>query len=257
MGNGVDQETNGDGVHAGRWLRVMSRGALADLVGHAVERTVRSRLPEIARERLLDLRWASTREFFVLSRRARRVRGLSKKEFMHELEASQHALLLEQRRARAEIEDLEARAAGMRSALEQHSGELGEEEDLALDGALEKELRALLGERAAESEAEIAAVIERSRQLRNLALERCFAEYRERVDVLERRLVKLKESLAHSEAALEKLAVAAEVDHGVPSIYRTVQGIAAEAALRAAKLEMLRTIFESNYEFQKPKLPPA
>ena len=96
-------------------------------------------------------------------------------------------------------------------------------------------------------------MVERARQLRTVALERCFAEYRDRVDVLERRLVKLKQSLAHSEEALEKLAAAAQVDHGIPSIYRTVQGLAAESALRAAKAEMLRTIFESNYAFQKPK----
>ena len=257
MDNGVDQETAGDGAAAGRWLRVLSRGALADLVGHAVERTVRSRLPEITRERVRDLRFASTREFFVLSRRARRVRGLSKKEFMHELEVTQNALLREQRQARAEIDDLEARAAGLRVALDQRNGELGEEEDIALDRALEKDLRALLGERAAQAEDEIAAVIERTRQLRTLALERCFAEYRDRVDVLERRLAKLKESLAESEEAIAKLAAASGEDHGIPSIYRTVQGLAAESALRAAKIEMLRNIFESNYAFQKPEVPPV
>ena len=128
---------------------------------------------------------------------------------MHELEVTQHALLVEQKRARAEIDDLETRAAGLREALEQRNGELGEEEDVALDKALEKDLRALLGARAPGSEKEIAGVVERARQLRTVALERCFAEYRDRVDVLERRLVKLKQSLAHSEEALEKLAEAA------------------------------------------------
>jgi hypothetical protein len=236
---------------AGRWLRVLSRGALADLVGHAVERTLRLRLPELARERVLDLRWTSTREFFELSRRARRVRGLSRKEFLHQLEGSKNSLLLEQQRARAEIGELETHAARLRAALAEHTGDLGPAEETELDEALAGDLRVLLGERAEAAESEIARTVERARHRRREAVERSIGGYRDRIEMLERRLVKLTDALTETEDVMAKLAAAAQIDPGIASVYRTVQGLAPESAWREAKLEMLREIFEANYAFQK------
>jgi GGDEF domain-containing protein len=67
-----------------------------------------------------------------------------------------------------------------------------------------------------------------------------------KIETLERRLRKLTDTLGQTEAELKRVAALKEVDTGVASIYRTVQGLSGEDDNAEAKRAMLQDIFEAN-----------
>jgi GGDEF domain-containing protein len=71
-------------------------------------------------------------------------------------------------------------------------------------------------------------------------------ESQKTIDNLERRVVKLTESLGLTEAELKRVAQMKNIDLGVASIYRNVQGLSTDDAGAEQKREMLKNIFESN-----------
>jgi GGDEF domain-containing protein len=71
-------------------------------------------------------------------------------------------------------------------------------------------------------------------------------ESQKTIDNLERRVVKLTESLGLTEAELKRVAQMKNIDLGVASIYRTVQGLSADEACAEQKKEMLKNVFEAN-----------
>lgn len=77
------------------------------------------------------------------------------------------------------------------------------------------------------------------------------AAARLRIDVLERRILKLTTLLGLTEEELKRVAAMKGVDLGLASIYRTVQGLSADAAERERKREMMREIFHANIELRK------
>ena len=66
------------------------------------------------------------------------------------------------------------------------------------------------------------------------------------IEQLERRVTKLTESLGLTEAELARVAKLKNIDLGLSSIYRTIQGLSGEEGNAEQKKEMLKTIFESN-----------
>ena len=71
-------------------------------------------------------------------------------------------------------------------------------------------------------------------------------ESQKQIENLERRITKLTESLSATEGALKQIAAAKNIDLGVASIFRNVQGLTLEDAMFEAKREMLKNIFEAN-----------
>ena len=71
-----------------------------------------------------------------------------------------------------------------------------------------------------------------------------------RVEQLERRITKLMKSLAETEAVLARVAEMKDLELGIESIYRTVQGLNPAEADRERKLAMMKTIFEANLEMR-------
>jgi diguanylate cyclase (GGDEF)-like protein len=70
------------------------------------------------------------------------------------------------------------------------------------------------------------------------------------LDTLRRRVAKLTQALTVTEAELRRVMALKNIDPGVASIYRTVQGLSADAANAEARLEMLARIFELNVELR-------
>jgi len=66
------------------------------------------------------------------------------------------------------------------------------------------------------------------------------------ISQLERRVAKLTESLGLTEAELKRIAKLKNIDLGVASLYRTVQGLSVEEAGAEQKKEMLKNIFDAN-----------
>ncbi|NUP97621.1 MAG: hypothetical protein HUU28_15790, partial [Planctomycetaceae bacterium] len=96
----------------------------------------------------------------------------------------------------------------------------------------------------------------------NEQLERTTREHRseaqERIELLERRIAKLSESLGMTEAELQRVMTAKSIDPGVASIYKSVQGLSATAVQAELKKTLMSKIFEANVELQKQfKTPPS
>ena len=88
---------------------------------------------------------------------------------------------------------------------------------------------------------------------REEALTKATSDHEEQVDLLERRVAKMKDLLDATEGELFALAKLKGVDSGVASIYRTVQGLREDDTAHGQKKEMLTLIFEANLELQKKK----
>ena len=71
------------------------------------------------------------------------------------------------------------------------------------------------------------------------------------VESMERRIAKLTRALRATEEELARVAAEKSVDPGVASMYRTVQGLSAEAKDTEQKLQVLARIFEANVELRK------
>ena len=71
------------------------------------------------------------------------------------------------------------------------------------------------------------------------------------VEMLERRVAKLTEHLDRTEAELRRVAAMKSIDHGIASLYDSVQGLAFDENDYEVKKEMLRGIFEANLELQR------
>jgi diguanylate cyclase (GGDEF)-like protein len=74
---------------------------------------------------------------------------------------------------------------------------------------------------------------------------------RAQIDLLERRIAKLTHILGLTEEELQRVAAMKGLDLGIASIYRSVQGLAADASQRERKLEMMRVIFEANMDLRR------
>jgi hypothetical protein len=238
---------------SGRWMRLLGREEFARLMGASIEAVLERRGgfgPGEARR----LRWEALRSFSgLLAARTRRVRTLTKSQCMAELEARHGALLRERARNQDELEGLARELAGARDA--GTSATLTPEEELALERALAADLHVLLA--SSEAKAALPRVLAREAERRRAALTGAVARERERIDQLERRLAKLRATQVEMEAALAELARRAAIDGGLPSIYRSVQGLAAGEGQREAKAEMLTRIFEQNLVLQEKFLTPA
>src|SRR5262245_8820414 len=205
----------------GRWMRVVRRDDFARLMGRAIEAAL-VRRGGLAPERARLLRKDALDRFTTLfGVGAKRVRALTRSQVVAEFERTSGEILRRRQEWNGELAGLEkelvqARAAATESALTS-------EEESALQRALAADLERVLPARGAG--VDVAGILERERQRRAQALAGVVARERERIDQLERRMTKLRAEVAHLEEQLAELARQAEIDPGVPSIYRTVQGL--------------------------------
>jgi hypothetical protein len=234
----------------GRWLRLVSRADFMRLLGAAIEEVLVRGGIEQARARRLRgdalVRFATRMKLG-----ARRVRALTKTECLAELEREHGSLLRRRLQWTEELAGLESELADVRAKTSARFLTSAEEELLAR--SLLEDARALVREGG--SEAALAAFAEREAGRRARALAAVQARERERIDVLERRVAKLCTEIQRMEGRLAELARRAELDPGLPSIYRTVQGLDEGEPERAAKAVMLARIFEQNLVLQRSLAP--
>jgi Mrp family chromosome partitioning ATPase len=77
------------------------------------------------------------------------------------------------------------------------------------------------------------------------------AAHRHQVDILERRIAKLNVLLAQAEANLLRIAAMKDVDLGIASIYRGVQGLSSEEDAQELKKMLMREIFQANMALKR------
>lgn len=88
--------------------------------------------------------------------------------------------------------------------------------------------------------------------LRRRAATAAAAKHASEIDRLDRRIHKLVESLETTESALKRVAAMKNVDLGIASLYRVVQGLASDESNAELKKQMMSLIFKANLEIQKP-----
>jgi HPt (histidine-containing phosphotransfer) domain-containing protein len=71
------------------------------------------------------------------------------------------------------------------------------------------------------------------------------------VENLQRRIHKLNESLGQTEKRLQQVAATRQVDQGISSVYREVQGVGAEDQYQERKKELMAEIFKANLALQQ------
>jgi hypothetical protein len=71
------------------------------------------------------------------------------------------------------------------------------------------------------------------------------------VENLQRRIRKLSETLQQTEQRLQHVAATKNIDSGISSLYREVQGVSLGDALATKKSELMAEIFKANLELQK------
>jgi diguanylate cyclase (GGDEF)-like protein len=76
------------------------------------------------------------------------------------------------------------------------------------------------------------------------------------IELLERRIAKLTDILGITEEELRRVAAMKGIDLGLASIYRTVQGLSQDESQYKRKREMMKTIFEANFELHQKLGPP-
>ena len=103
----------------------------------------------------------------------------------------------------------------------------------------------------------IAFAVEELYEGRRKAVEAQMAEHKRLVDQLERRVAKLTSLLGVTEEELQRVMSMKNIDDGVASIYRTVQGLAPSAAQAEQKRAMMSVIFNENLSFQKREAKAA
>ena len=81
--------------------------------------------------------------------------------------------------------------------------------------------------------------------------EQSIEDERRKVDMLERRIAKLTHLLGITEDELRRVASMKGIDLGLASIYRSVQGLADDESQKEKKREMMKVIFEANFELKQ------
>ena len=75
--------------------------------------------------------------------------------------------------------------------------------------------------------------------------------YQKEIDNLQRRIAKLTQHLGLTEEEVRRLRAMKNVEDGIASVFRDVQGISAADAEAAIKRELMQAIFEANLDLQR------
>ncbi|MEO6708524.1 MAG: hypothetical protein ABI054_10420, partial [Planctomycetota bacterium] len=83
------------------------------------------------------------------------------------------------------------------------------------------------------------------------SLELLREETDDEIDRLERRVSKLLESLERSEQLIARVSAMKNIDTGIASIYREIQGVDPFAADRENRMSLMESIFRANLELRR------
>lgn len=239
-----------------RELNYVSHQKLMAGLEEAVRAAVASRLDDLEGE-IVDSIAIDTREHFleVVRGSAKRVRGLAVSQFVREARAARDRILRQRSKARAELmrlhQEHERRSEHFQEEFDElvrHTNALGD----AQDEAMSARIRGLFG--GSEDDPDVAKLCEQvtaialmgMREERQKAVDMKVAEHNRQVANLQRRIGKLNVSLEQTEEELARIAKMKNVDLGVASIYRTVQGLSGTENNAEQKKEMMKEIFAAN-----------
>jgi len=195
-----------------------------------------------------------------LKANSKSVRGLPKDAFLREVRADKKRIEAAREAARRELEAMLVKLKNVHDQVDAREAELVAESQ-ATSRAQNAELSLKITEifeslkKGADTEEireQITAVaIGSLQEERDRSIEAQMSEHRVEVEQFERRIAKLTESLEITEDELKRIAAAKNIEVGVGSIYRTVQGLSADDNDYETKKELMSSIFAANLELQK------
>ena len=246
----------------GKRLRIVGHRPLVAALRIAVRDALQSQLGiQDAHATQAVVSFAETRLLGQLRQSGRQGRGFSKGELFDVMDAVRKHYLETQARVRSQIGQLEAELEERRGALRHEEEALLLELDRLGDPSrhpLSGRIRALLTHSSL-SQAESAELVEQLLPLvfqelqseRRKGMDVQLGQHHREIDVLQRRIAKLAESLQASEANLRRVSKMHRLDPGLASIYREVQGLSEDDSFAETKREMLAKIFEANLDLQE------
>lgn len=243
-----------------REMNLVQGGLLTRALDGALRETLREQFGELPEERLAALS-AGVRKRLVVTLKAgsKRVRGLPKAHFLREVVEDRRRIEAQKEAARAELEKLLVQLGQKRAEYQERRAQLvresfdhGLEQDQEVTELIHRAFgEALTPEQRETRDRVTSLVLESLARERQRALEEKTAQHREEVRRFELRLAKLSQSLEVTEEELRRIAAMKNIDPGIASIYRTVQGLSPDDENAEAKREMLAGIFEANLKLQK------
>ena len=244
-----------------RRMNLVGGNDLAASVDQAVRRALARHLPKLSEDLVGEVS-RSTRGslLLLLKSRSKKVRGLPKAHFLQEVEASKRKIVAEREAARHELEGMLVELGQKRVEFRQTRENLVRQtfdKGVIQDQELSEIICEALG--GANATPQMAQL---QRQITGLVLDSLQRERQKGVDEqtsahtdelkrYELRIAKLTKSLEITEEELKRIAAMKNIDPGVASIYRTIQGLNAEDGNSEAKKEMLSGIFQANLALQK------
>ena len=202
--------------------------------------------------------------FLRLKSQSKSVRGLPKQAFLREVEEDKRKIVAESERARKELEQLlselqerSSEVGRMQANLVRESRESAIVEDRAIADYIAKLFEGCQTpedyERVREQVTSL--TLGSLQEERDKSIEAQLAESRKEVEQYKRRISKLTNSLELTEEELKRIAAAKNIDLGVQSIYRTVQGLSSGDDDYETKKELMSSIFQANLDLQKNRTP--
>jgi hypothetical protein len=246
-------------VAPGRPLKIIGREPLESSIEAAVERSLARHLKGLSPQRQKAIRDSVRSEFLRLIRRnGRRIRGMSRSAFLLELARARNRTLLARDAAREELFSLLQDVDRAKRDRTKDRKLITLDEQAAVDlSEMNEEVtglfaRAQAGELSLDElrEAVLASTARAAKQEIEKSVRHLSEVYARKVDQFERRIQKLTISLEATERALADMSRLKNIDPGVSSIYRAVQGLSVEDPLWQAKEEMLAQLFEANLVLQ-------
>jgi hypothetical protein len=227
-------------------VRALGMAEVSLLIERAVNRTLLERTRGLDPAEAAELGERAQKEL------ARQLAGL------HELADSRMAVDLHRREVQEQLRQLRRELGLRRGFVEGEEPDQGDMEP-DLSPALRLQLQACLlpfleGSRRPPGPAIEQVLLNLAQLLRGelkSALRRQRQELEAEMEVLERRIEKLKQSVEDGEAALQRLAALEARDPGVASIYREVQGLSSAAPGREKKLALMASMYAANLELQR------
>ncbi len=226
-------------------VNVLGMDRIVSLVEAAVHKSLKSRLVGMEREAVAD---ATKAEFVRLMRNNEDLQR-EKSEIEQQKERAQEEVDIMRREIAQQEQALKTRLD--EGALEVASRYEGENAVIAQKVAdVMRSLQSQGGLAGAETKV-IELVMDIVQDERKEAEEARAALRDREVENLRRRITKLNDSLAQTEHRLQSVSAMKNIDDGISSIYREVQGLDASDQQAGKKKELMSEIFRANLELQQ------
>ena len=238
-------------------LRVIGRESLDEVLGLALERTLKRHIRGGNGERVERLKTELRAEFQRLFKQhGKEKRCTSRSRFLLDLERSRNSILAARDKLREELSELTGKLELLevieqraQAPPDEHRDEVGPDRSEAIRQLLAKHERQEL--KSAEVQEMMENLLHNALvETRLAAQEEHTAHLNESTSNLRRRIAKLRHTLETSEAELIELARRKDVTPGIASFYRTVQGLCESTLDRRVKEALLERIYLANLDLR-------